>query len=327
MQLEAAALAQAAGGNSSIPVAKDLELKGAIADTRNQVNRQLATKSDGVLAACDTGGASTTVELLVDSSTSYGYQAIVRGWLYPGLKVDIGDTASNSDSIVAGATISAVKESSTDPDITIDSSVSTTSGTDFVHIANPNSGTAVNPEVNGLLGMLGSTTSALGGLDPDNAGEEFWQPAMVDSSTTSLSLDLLLEMQQKVEQKSGKPHTLNVCGLKQRRIFYSLLQNQVRFVSDSVDAGGAPKATWNGMEILGLPEILDHNWFMLTEEDFIRIVPQGIEKATWATDLDGSGGAFQWAAGTTSFKNAVCLPLQVGLRRRNTHAAATALTA
>ena len=325
VQLETAALAQARGGDTSVVVAKDLELQGAIADVRKQCMRQVATGSDGKLAACDTGGASTTVELLVDSATAYGYQALVRGWLYPGLTVDIG-AVGDTDSIVAGATITAIKESSTDPDITIDSSVSTTSGTDFVYIANPNSGTAANPELNGLRSIAGSSSDALGGLDPDTAGEEFWKPASTNSTDTILTLDLLLNMRRAVHQKSGKSPTYNLTSLKQEQNFYSLLQNQVRFSGDNVAAGNVSAPTWNGMEIHAMPDILDTDWFCLTIEDFVRIVPKGVSKPTWATDIDGSGGSLQWAAGTTAFKNGVVYPLQLGVRRRNSHAALTGLT-
>jgi hypothetical protein len=316
VKLEAAAIAQAAGGDSSVVVSKDLELKGSIADTRKQITRQLVTNSDGIIAACDTGGASTTVELLVDSSTSYGYQSLVRGWLHEGMVVDIGAT-SNTDSIVTGATVTAISESSTDPDITIDSSVSTTSGTDFVYIANPNSATLANPEVNGLRSMVGSTTSALGGLDPDTAGEAFWKPAHVDTATTVLSLNLLLTLRRKVHQKTGSSPTYNLTSLKQEQAFYELLHNQVRYQNEPTGAGKVSLPSWNGMEIHAQPDVLDQDWFCLTIEDFIKIVPKAISKPTWATDIAGKGGSLQWTAGTTGFENAVMFPMQVGLKRRN----------
>lgn len=324
--LETGALNQSVGGDTSAVVAKDLELQGGISDSAKQCMRQVVTNGNGILAACDTGGPSTTVELLTPSATSYGYDAIVRGWLYPGLTVDIGAT-SNTDSVVAGATITAVKEDATDPDITIDSSVSTTSGTDFVYIANPNSGTAANPELNGLRSMVGSSTDALGGLDPDTAGEEFWKPAFTDSTTTTLSLDLLLRMQRAVKQKSGKPHTFNLTSYKQESAFYALLQNQTRFSGDSQGAGADSNPKWNGMEIMAVPDVLDTDWFMLTIEDMIRIVGKGIQSPTWVSDLEGSGGRLRWGAGTTAFSDAVVHPFQVGMKRRNRSAACIGLTA
>ena len=329
--LETGALNQSVGGDSSLVDAKDLEIEGAISDMAKQNMRQIATSSNGVLAACDTGGASATVELLTDSATSYGYQAMVRGWLYPGLKVDIG-AVGNTDSVVAGAEIVSVNESVTDPDIVIDSSVSTTSGTDFVYIANPNSGTAANPELNGLRSMVGSTTDALGGLDPDVAGEEFWKPALVDTTTTVLSLDLLLNMQRAIHQKTGrgarKDGLYVLTSLKQEAAFYSLLQNQVRFAGDgSLSAGGVEGPKWNGLEFNGVPDILDTDLYMLNLKDFVKITGKGITKPTWVSDIEGSGGRLRWGAGTTAFNDAVVSPWQLGMKRRNGSAAAVGLTA
>lgn len=326
--IETAALNQSVGGNTSAVVAKDLELTGALSDVANQCMRQVATAGDGKVAQCDTGGASTTVELLTDSSTSYGYQALVRGWLYPGLTVDIGAT-TNTDSIVGGATIQSVSESSSDPDIVIDSSVSTVSGTDFVYISNPNSGTDANPELNGLRSMAGSTSSALGGLDPDTTGEEFWKPAKVDTTTTVFSLDLAAALGRAVAQKTGKFPDYVLTSLKQEENFYLLLQNQVRFAGEAnMGAGGTtdgPK--WRGMSINAEPFILDQDWYALTLKDIVMITGQGITQPTWASELQGTNKGMQWVADTTRFQDAVVWPFQIGMKRRNSSAAAIGLTA
>jgi hypothetical protein len=100
-QIEAAAILQAKGGDSSIVDAKDLEIQGAVDDVKRQCTRQLVTNGDGILAKCDDGGPSTTVNLIADSATAYGRQAAVRGWIYPGLIVDVG-TSADSDSLATG---------------------------------------------------------------------------------------------------------------------------------------------------------------------------------------------------------------------------------
>jgi hypothetical protein len=97
-----------------------------------------------------------------------------------------------------------------------------------VYIANPNSATAANTETNGLRNIV-NTSGALGGLNPATAGQEFWAAAARDTSTTVLSLDLILNLNTRVLQKTGKQFTDNVTGYKQQGNFYSLLQNQVRF--------------------------------------------------------------------------------------------------
>jgi hypothetical protein len=116
-------------------------------------------------------------------------------------------------------------------------------------------------------------------------------------------------------------------GLKQQANFYSLLQNQVRFSSDTEPtAGSVSTVKWNGMTVDAFPDVLDSDWWCLTLSDFVRI-NGGWGGPKWATEIDGSGGRTAWAQGTTSFKDAVCYPIQVGVQRRNTHAGATALTA
>jgi hypothetical protein len=327
ISLETGALNQAASSKGSAVVAKSLEIEGAINDTRKQCMRQIVTNSDGIIAACDSGGASATVELLTDSATSYGYQAIRRGWLYPGLKVDIGATG-NTDSIVAGAEIVSVKKSASDPDITIDSSVSTTAGTDFVYVANPNSGTAANPELNGLRSMVGSSTSALGGLDPDNAGEEFWQPARVDTTTTVWSIDLALDLQADVFQETGEYGGYILTSAKQQRNFYSYLQNQVRFSGEGgLGAGNVTAPKWNGMEVHALPDVLDQDWYHLTLEDLVIAQGEGIPEPTWVSDLQGINRGLQWIPDTTRYQDAIVWPWQLGMTQRNRSAAAIGLTA
>lgn len=326
ISLEFSALNQASGNNlQSVVGSKDLEIKGSLSTLRKQMVRQLVTNGDSILASCDTGGASTTVEMLTDSATSYGYQALRRGWLYPGLVVDIGAT-SDTDSIVTASAITAIKKSSTDPDITIGSSVSTVSGTDFVYIANPNSATAANPEMNGLRNIV-HTTGALGGLNPATAGEEFWAAASRDTTTTVFSLDLALNLQREVLQESGENFTDVWTGYKQQQNFYSLLQNQVRFAGETkMGAGDTGGVLWNGMKVDAFPDILDTDWWCLTLSDFQKIVGD-YDKPVWVTDVEGSGGKLRWRQGFTSFESMICYGLQIGVSRRNTHAGASALTA
>ena len=326
VQLEVAAINQAGSTATSVIKAKDLEFEGAVDDTSKQCSRQIANNGDGLIAQCTTGGASTTVNLLPQASGGLGYDAIVRGWLYPGLPVDIGTTA-DSDTLATGTVITDVAESATAPTITVGASVTTTSS-HYVSIANPNSTTATNPELNGFRNIVGS--GSLGGINPASAGESFWQAAKVDSSTTSFSLDLALDLQRAVFQKVGAFNGIVATSPKQAQNFYSLLQNQVRFNGEmkmgAGNVGGLTGLEWNGQGINVVPDIVDKEWYYLTLDDFVRI--RGlIDTPTWVTDLEGAGGDLRWSQGNTNFQSAVVWPWQLGVQRRNTHAAATALTA
>jgi hypothetical protein len=328
ISLEFSALNQASGDSlQSLIGGKNLEITNALASLRNQCTRQLVTNGDGKVAACDTSGGSVVVPLIASpSGTAYGFDAIQRNWLRPGAVVDIGTTA-DTDVLVTATTVSAVAESATAPTITVGTSITTANGTHFVYIANPNSATAANPELNGLRNMV-NTTGALGGVNPGVAGEEFWQAAARDTTTTVLSLDLLLNLQGKVQQKSGKVMTDCWTGIKQGNNFYALLQNQVRFPGEAkMGAGGVSSVTWNNMEVTKWPAILDSDWYALTLSDFCRVTGS-ITKPTWMSQVGGDGGiGGVWNTGNTNFVDALAYAFQVGLRRRNTHAAATGLTA
>jgi len=164
-------------------------------------------------------------------------------------------------------------------------------------------------------------------LNPTTAGQEFWQAAQRDTATTVFSLDMALSLQRSVMQFSGKPHTDVWCGLKQGANFYSLLQNQVRFASDTEpSAGSVMTVKWNGMTVDQFPDVLDSDWYALTLSDWCRIKGE-TDGPVWASEMQGSTQGQIWGQGTTQFNDAVVYPIQVGVNRRNTQAAATGLTA
>jgi hypothetical protein len=230
-----------------------------------------------------------TVNLLPQASGGTGYDAIVRGWLFPGLPVDVGTTA-DSDSLATGSTITDVSEDPTTPTITIGSSITTTSS-HYVSIANPNSATATNPELNGFRNMFASTGS-LGGINPATAGEGFWKPAKFDATTTSLSLDLLVDLQRAVYTKTGDFASTAVFSPKQMANLNLLLQNQVRYQGQvELGAGGIPGVpglNWNGNGINVYPDIVDKEIYFITRSDMVKIFGN-IKKPTWTSELEGAG--------------------------------------
>lgn len=324
--IEVGALNQTATNAQSLISARDLEIQGAISDVSNHCSRQLATNGDGFIAQCASGGASTTVNLqpaTVSGMTgTSGYDAIARGWLYPGQLVDIGTTA-DTDVLVTGTTITDVVESESAPTITIGSSITTTTS-HFVSVANPNSATASNPELNGLRNMI--STGTLGGINPASAGNSYWQPPALDSTTTVLSLDAALQLSRKVYTKTGDYASTIITSPKQAMNLYQLLQNQVRFAGDGgLSTGDFVNVNWNGMELLALPEIADKDWFQLSFKDLVRIVGD-ITEPTWVSELAGSNKGFgNWTKDTTSVNDAVVFPFQVGMQRRNGSGALTNL--
>jgi hypothetical protein len=300
-----------------------LEVEGGLSDIRNNITRQFLGDNTGLIARMDATTNNTTLEM---TASGYGYDAIVRGWLYPGLKIDVGTTA-DPDSEVASLAITAVNESSTDPDIVLAAADTVADGS-FVSVAQATQdGGNTSNESDGLRNMAASTTGASGTLDPQNAGQEFWAPAHVDTTTTVLSLNLLLTLQRKVNQKTGSRGGTFVMGLYQKQNFYELLQNQVRFSGDNVAAGNDDTEKWNKQEIVDLPEVPDREVYYLTLSDLALVTGAKIKKPTWVSSLQGANQAMLWSQGTTRFVDALTYPVGLAMSRRNGLAAAIGLTA
>lgn len=317
--IEAGALDQAdASGARSVVSAANLEVEGAIADLRKQICRMFVSNGDGLMAETETTTSNTVVQL---DPTGLGFQAIERGWLYPDLVIDIG-TAASPTSVVAGATITDVSEDEANPTITIDSAVTTAAG-DFVSIAGARSGSSTF-ETNGLRNIVGSDTSVVGDIDPANVRR--WKPAQVDTTTTSVSLDLTLDLQRSVYQKTGKYPSYVTTSTKQCSNLYALYQAQVRFQDEVKGAGNVESFKWNNLSINQDPDILDSDLYLLTLDSFLLTTAGGAGKPTWATETEGGGSNFRWTPGATAFHNAVRYPIQLATRRRNCNAAAIGLT-
>src|SRR5690606_2880124 len=286
VEIEAGALNQAdsVGAHSTVDAA-DQTITSNVLALRREINRQSVMDGSARIANCDSTSNSTTVNL---DPAGYGYDAIVRGWLRPGVAIDIG-SAADGDSVAADRIITGVKEDPTDPEITISGAGVSTAQTDFVSIAgarSPSDGTS--KEMNGLRQIVGSDSAPVGGLNPSTV--PFWKPASVDTSTTTVSLDLLLDLQRGVYQKTGKWPNYVTTSPKQAADLYALYQNQVRFSGDSTAAGNVDGFRWNGMEVHADPDIPDRELYLLTLSDFLVVTGGKFGKPTWASDIEGAGG-------------------------------------
>jgi hypothetical protein len=114
---------------------------------------------------------------------------------------------------------------------------------------------------------------------------------------------------------------------KQLANIYSFLQSQVRFAGDKVTAGNVESVTWNGLEIVALPDVYDQELYMLTLDDLLCVTDGRWGKPVWASDIEGRGGRFHWNVGNTNFVDGLAYFFNIGIRRRNSHAANISLTA
>lgn len=281
--------------------------------------RQLHGFGNSLIAKCGTTTASTTVQLDVNGVDYDGKQAIARGWLAVGKKVDIGTTASEA-SIVADAVISAVD--ATNGTITIDNAVTTTSS-HYVSIQNSRSGTT-SYEMSGL-GNIVDSTGTVGGIAYSDG--QYWQSAK-DSSTTALTLATVRDLERSVRQTVGVSPTAIVVGFKQAAKLQALAETQITWNSiDSVKVGdpfAGKYQIFDGKQILPSHNCHDHRAYLVRVDDFV-LVEQN--KPSWSFPQVTGQPVFQWDLSSDNLVGAIRHYRELGVRRRCTSGVFTALTA
>lgn len=313
--IQGSAIDQTKGDALSVASVVDEEVSGAVNDLNRNLTRQIFSDGDAVIAQCGTTSSSTTVQL----NTTSGYDAIERGWLDVGAKIDIG-TAADGDSIADGREITAVDlDNST---ITISGAAVTTSSSHYVVLAGSKgaAGTTSGLEMNGLGNIVGTAT--LGGIDP--ASYPAWKAAKVDSSTTTLTLASLYAMNQAIAQKTGKAADYTVTSLKLQRLAYTLLQAQVRYTSEtSKPTGFTEGVDINGVNLYAVPDCKNAQAYFLTVGDLFTV---SAGDPYWQSAVTG-GNTLEWRQGYDEYVGKLTVRMQLGVRRRNSHAKMTAVTA
>jgi hypothetical protein len=326
IKIEGSAIDQTAGKAESVANVVDTEMETSLQSLRKQLTRQLFSNGDAKIASIATGASSAT-QTLASSAAS------VRRWLQPGMTLDIG---TNTDRAASSST--AVVSSVSGTTLTLTASTSTTTA-DFigVHGTALGSGTAANRRCYEMFGLpvvisTGNTsgaatyyhpdtTTGFGNIDTATEGE--WKAASVDSTTTTLTLPVLYDAQRSVLQTTGQNSLSCITSYLQQQKFYELLQMQVRFAGDnSLGAGNTGGASFAGMKVDAHVDALDSQWFFVNLDDLLIV--KGKEPY-WQNAVTG-GDPLVWNQGTTNFVGLLTHRLQLGCRRRNSHAALTALT-
>jgi hypothetical protein len=313
VRIEGSAIDGTRGDALSVAEVVDMEVEGALTDLNRQLTRQLFMDGDALVAQCGTTTASTTVVLNVAG----GFNAIERGWLAPGAVIDVGTTASET-AVAADRSVVSVVESPTAPTFVISGAAVTTSSSHYISLQNSRSG-ATSYEMNGL-GNVVSTSATLGGVAP--ASVPSWASPSVDTTSQALTLPLMYTACRKVFQKTGKDPNYVATSPKQLQAAYALAQAQVRFHSDNVSFGNVEGTDINGMKLYRHPDCKNEDMFFLTVEDLL-LVSAG--DPFWQNKIAGAN-ILNWIQGTDQYGAKITVRLNLGARRRNSHAALRGLT-
>ena len=280
------------------------ELDGIRNDLKKDVARQAwgSKHGNGLIAQCGTTTTSRTVVL----ATS---EALVKGHIHVGMRVDVGTSASPA-SLVSGATIVSVNEST--PSFTYDTDKATISTTSSHYVSRSGAGAA---EILGVCEYVSDTAGvAIGGLDPDTAGVEVWEnQRMMNSGTNrAVSIDLVAQAHSKSRQKGGEI-SLMAGSLGMERALFLLLQSQVRYTTpDNLDGG------FKALEFMGKPFVADidapFNRISMLDERFVKV----FSNRDWHF-LDEDGDVLKWVTGYDKWEAVLARYLNIGPTRRNVH--------
>jgi hypothetical protein len=313
IRIQGDAIDGASSNKHSVANVVNTEVEGALTDLRRQIQRMLFLNGDAYIATCETS-ASNDVDL--DQTT--GKAAIDRGWLFTGLSVDVGTSALEAD-IVDGLAITAVDETNYQFTVT-GAAVTTEDGSDYVSVKDARSGTT-SYESNGLQNIV-DATATVGGLAPSS--EPRWKAAWDNTTSQALTLSLLLQGDQKIHQRTGAKSNFVLFGLEQERRFYELLQQQVRYSSDSaLTAGSQDTVKWKGMEIFCDPDCQDTFAYMGQLEHLFIVA---LDKPYWVNKHDG-GTILKWVQDTDSYGSKLTYRFNLASNRREGFVKFGALTA
>lgn len=241
------------------------EINGKRDDLLNDTARQFYADGTGKIATCGTTSSSTTVVL---SSA----EAIKRGHLYVNRVIDIGTLA---DPVVVASARTITATDKVNGTIVISGAAVTTSASHFIFNAGNAAASSVSYELEGLGKIVNSSTgTALGGLDPDTAGEEVWDNGRTNVNG-AVTLSALQQAYNEVELAGGEVSVQTGSKGIERRLF-DLVAAQQRFPEakplnagyTSILVNGKPfvgdiKAPWGRVNLLDkehLKIFANHDW-------------------------------------------------------------------
>lgn len=283
------------------------ELDGIRTDLKRDLARQVYGDGSAAVASLATNTAQTTV-------TISSAEPLLKGYLYVGQNVDIGDT-SNPQSVAANRQITAVNTAT--PSVTISGAAvtTTTSHRFFLQGSAGPSTTYGSREIDGLTKIIpdapGASGDVVGQINANAAGKEYWRSLVKTSAGANPTLD---EMQQSygLVRRAGGETSLVVTSFGVQRLYFNLLQSQVRYVEPMKLQSG-----FQTLEHMGKPIIADidapFGKMYFIDERFLKVY----SNRDWHF-LDRDGTTLKWVVNRDAWEAVLCRYLNLGTNRRNT---------
>lgn len=264
-----------------------------------------------------TGVIATVASVSTVTVTLSSAEAIVKGYLHPGIVIDLGAPATPTD-ILNGVEVLDVDADG--PTITVASSAAGASAADvIVRHGNVSDTTVIesNDEIDsGLMRLL--SDDPVGGINPATTGYGFWQSVVTDvSGSPDIVLDDLMIMSNQLANAGGKNLVVMTSQGLVRRLFSSEdFKDAVRFVNSTTLKGGFEQlsfAAGNGPMTINSDRL--HPWGKVSfvDKKHIRV----FSPADWEF-LARDGLTIRWVQDYDAFQAVLFKYSNMGTDRRNT---------
>jgi hypothetical protein len=281
-----------------------LEVENGLDDIKQDWQRQL--HGDGTAVICTVAVSTTSTTVTVQGRK--GTHALEVGWIYEGMRIDIG-TAANPVLTTQGVTVQSV-----DPDagtFVVDVAISCTAGHGISRYGNRIASGSTSWEANGLGNVIG--TGTFGNIA--GSTNAFWR-SPIDSNSGTLranSIDLMLRLENKIRTKGGKVELL-VGDLDQERRYYNVLEQKVRFVGSrsGIGSGSTKGLEYNEKPFVGDPHALPNKVDFLNKKSFQMYSAGDI---AWQNQTTG-GDILAWVQDEDAFVARAAKYWNIGTPRR-----------
>jgi hypothetical protein len=280
--------------------------------------RQYYGDGTGVIAEVDgVHTADTTVLITSDES-------LQKGFIYPGMKVDIGTLANPR----ASADSAEVEDVDVATKIVTFTAAVTLADGDFIFREDNAAASSVSKEINAGLQALISTSAAtsVGGFASTAAGKSFWDNQR-DSTGGAISLSALMQNWNKIHARGARSDevvVLTTPGLA-RRLFESAdFASKVQFVNTETMKGGFESISFNagsGRLNLVTDRLAPYGRVNMIHKKHIKVFSPG----DWDF-LQRDGLTIRWVDNRDAFQAVLFRYVNLGTNRRNTSLVMSGLT-
>jgi len=271
------------------------------------------------------GDGTAKIANLNDTATSATHviasaESIDKGFLYPGMTVDVGTSANpvlklTADPIVSVSVLTVVFTTSF-----------TAATTDFIFRAGNAAASSVSKELTGLQKLISAAANTVGGIDASTAANAYWDNLRT-AVGGAVSLSTLMLDSNRVNAKGGKADDI-VClttpGITRRLFETADFKTNVRFVDAKTFMGGFENIKFSagaGSYNLVTDRLAPWGQLYFIDKKHIKVFSPG----GWDF-LSRDGLTIRWVSEKDAFQAVLFRYMNLGTGRRNTSLVQTGIT-